>query len=272
MDKYLITKTLGEGAFGRVLLATNKASNETVAIKVRFLGHLPTKKIPKHHEKFCQHIKKNFPTWEEATQLRELKSLMKVRRSARAASHRLGAACLTPPSPPPPATLSPQVKNHKNIVKLSELVRENQQLYFIFEFVSSNLYEEITSRRGTGFTEAEIHHVMYQLLDGLAHMHKHGFFHRDIKPENLLCDAAGANLRIADFGGLVWSVKRFGWLVKRLGGWRLLARPAACWPSRCSNCPLRAAHEPATCHNPAQRSAPTRPDRSTDRPTDRLAD
>ena len=23
----------------------------------------------------------------------------------------------------------------------------------------------------------------FQVLDGLAHMHKHGFFHRDIKPE-----------------------------------------------------------------------------------------
>lgn len=27
---------------------------------------------------------------------------------------------------------------------------------------------------------------IYQILSGLAHMHKNGFFHRDMKPENLL--------------------------------------------------------------------------------------
>ena len=39
-----------------------------------------------------------------------------------------------------------------------------------------------------------------QLIDGLAHMHKFGFFHRDIKPENLLCNTDGTDLKIADFG------------------------------------------------------------------------
>ncbi len=41
--------------------------------------------------------------------------------------------------------------------------------------------------------------MMYQVLQGLAFMHKHGFFHRDMKPENLLC--MGPDLiKIADFG------------------------------------------------------------------------
>lgn len=40
---------------------------------------------------------------------------------------------------------------------------------------------------------------MYQILQGLAFIHKHGFFHRDLKPENLLC--MGPELvKIADFG------------------------------------------------------------------------
>ena len=38
-----------------------------------------------------------------------------------------------------------------------------------------------------------------QVLQGLAFMHKHGYFHRDMKPENLLC--MGPDLvKIADFG------------------------------------------------------------------------
>ncbi len=33
---------------------------------------------------------------------------------------------------------------------------------------------------------------------GLAYLHKHGFFHRDMKPENLL--ASKDQVKIADFG------------------------------------------------------------------------
>lgn len=40
---------------------------------------------------------------------------------------------------------------------------------------------------------------MYQILQGLNFMHKHGFFHRDIKPENLLCNGPEL-IKIADFG------------------------------------------------------------------------
>lgn len=46
--------------------------------------------------------------------------------------------------------------------------------------------------------EARIRNVMYQILQGLAYMHKHGFFHRDMKPENLLVN--GDVVKLADFG------------------------------------------------------------------------
>jgi serine/threonine protein kinase len=37
-------------------------------------------------------------------------------------------------------------------------------------------------------------------MEGLAFIHKHGFFHRDLKPENLLYQQATDTLKIADFG------------------------------------------------------------------------
>jgi len=49
------------------------------------------------------------------------------------------------------------------------------------------------------FPEVQIKSIMFQTLQGLAYMHKHGFFHRDLKPENLLLDFDNT-LKIVDFG------------------------------------------------------------------------
>lgn len=88
--------------------------------------------------------------------------------------------------------------NHANVVKLKEVIRENDHLYFIFEYMKENLYQLIKERNKL-FPESAIRNIMYQILQGLAFIHKHGFFHRDLKPENLLC--MGPELiKIADFG------------------------------------------------------------------------
>lgn len=48
---------------------------------------------------------------------------------------------------------------------------------------------------------------MYQLLRGMAFMHKHGIMHRDLKPQNLLVDPENEVLKIADLGlGRVFSM------------------------------------------------------------------
>ncbi|GBG28895.1 Protein kinase [Hondaea fermentalgiana] len=110
-------------------------------------------------------MKKAFRTWEECMNLREVMSLKKL--------------------------------NHPNIVKLKEVIRENDELFFVFEHMSENLYETMKARTKM-MPEASIRNCIYQILQGLAFMHKHGFFHRDIKPENLLC--RGEAVKIADFG------------------------------------------------------------------------
>uniref|UniRef100_A0A2K6QH74 Male germ cell associated kinase n=1 Tax=Rhinopithecus roxellana TaxID=61622 RepID=A0A2K6QH74_RHIRO len=59
--------------------------------------------------------------------------------------------------------------------------------------------ELVAIKRNKLFPESVIRNIMYQILQGLAFIHKHGFFHRDMKPENLLC--MGPELvKIADFG------------------------------------------------------------------------
>ncbi|KAL2659102.1 hypothetical protein AAZX31_03G077900 [Glycine max] len=72
--------------------------------------------------------------------------------------------------------------NHPNIIKLKE---------------DCNLYQLIKEREKP-FSEEEIRCFMRQVLQGLSHMHKKGFFHRDLKPENML--VTNDVLKIADFG------------------------------------------------------------------------
>lgn len=110
-------------------------------------------------------MKKKFFSWQECLQLREIQSLKKLKNPF--------------------------------IVQLKEVVRENDELFLIFEYMDTNLYQ-FSKERSTHFGESTIQRIMRQVFQGLAFMHKHGFFHRDIKPENLLIK--GDVCKIADFG------------------------------------------------------------------------
>jgi serine/threonine protein kinase len=67
----------------------------------------------------------------------------------------------------------------------------------IFEHMECNLYELMKDRKKY-FPESQLRNHMYQILQGLNFMHKHGYFHRDMKPENVLVSKDVT--KIADFG------------------------------------------------------------------------
>lgn len=108
MDRYKVVKTIGDGTFGSVAKAINKATNETVAIKK---------------------MKKKFYSWDEAMTLREIKSLRKM--------------------------------NHQNIIKLKEVIRVNDDLYFVFEFMDLNVYE-VMKDRNKPIPEDKVKSIMFQ--------------------------------------------------------------------------------------------------------------
>jgi len=144
MNRYKVTKVLGDGTYGSVLRAQNKSTGETVAIKK---------------------MKQKYYSWEECMKLREISSLRKL--------------------------------IHPNIVKLKEVIRENDELHLVFEFLDANLYEFMKSRVRP-LPESKVRNIMFQVMQSMHHVHKQGYFHRDMKPENLL--VSGDTVKLADFG------------------------------------------------------------------------
>lgn len=53
--------------------------------------------------------------------------------------------------------------SHANIIKLKEVIRENDILYFVFEHMKENLYQLIKERE-THFPEGTIRNIMFQVI------------------------------------------------------------------------------------------------------------
>ena len=103
-------------------------------------------------------MKQKFFNWEDCINLREVQVLRKL-------------------------------NNHPNIIKLREVIREHNQLFFVFECMDSDLLsvmKEHAMSGQSGLPQAKIRNIMYQVLQAVAWMHKLGYMHRDLKPENLL--------------------------------------------------------------------------------------
>jgi len=128
--------------------------------------------VAKARNKFTNEIvaikrmKAQFASWEDAMKLREVKSLRKL--------------------------------NHHNIVKLKEVVRQQDNLFFVFEFMEKNLYE-LVSKSVSAPSEHDIRCMVFDSLQGIQACHKNGYFHRDLKPENLLINSNQV-VKLADFG------------------------------------------------------------------------
>ena len=149
MNRFKTLYVIGEGSFGIVYLAQENSSNNLVAIKK---------------------MKRKYNSWEECMNLREVRSLRKIR--------------------------------HQNIIKLREVFREENQLHLVFDYLETNLFKFYSSKykeKSSTTPEIFIKKTILQTLQGLVHLHEKGFFHRDLKPENLLINNDGS-LKIADFG------------------------------------------------------------------------
>ena len=86
-------------------------------------------------------MKQKYYNWEDAMKLREVQSLKKL--------------------------------SHNNVVKLKEVIRENDTLYFVFEYMKENLYQLMKERfenyGDKTFPEHLIRKMMFQVYKGVAY-------------------------------------------------------------------------------------------------------
>ena len=114
MNRYETIKVLGDGTYGQVFLARNKETQELLAVKK---------------------MKKKYYDWNEALNLREVRSLRKFA--------------------------------HVNVIKLREVVREKDYLYLMFDYMKENLYE-MTKGRKRYLPETHVRNMTFQILTGLG--------------------------------------------------------------------------------------------------------
>lgn len=165
MEAYETLRKIGDGTFGTVYLCRRRHQHQ--ASETADAAETDAHQRQDDDLVAIKKMKKRYYNWDECMQLREIKALKKL--------------C------------------HTNIISLKEVIREENNLYLVFEHMEANLYQLIREQIDL-FPESAIKRIVLQVVQGLAYIHRNGFFHRDIKPENLLCRGGASLIKIADFG------------------------------------------------------------------------
>ena len=74
-------------------------------------------------------------------------------------------------------------------------------MHLVFEFVSGSLLNHMRKEGddSNALSETQVRNLIYQLLQGLIHLHERSIAHRDLKPENVLLDR-NYTVKICDLG------------------------------------------------------------------------
>jgi CTD kinase subunit alpha len=110
-----------------------------------------------------------------------------------------------------PVTAMREVKllqslNHANIVKLREVMVEQNDCYMVFEYLSHDL-TGLLNHPTFKLEQSHKKDLAKQLFEGLDYLHRRGVLHRDIKAANILVSNTG-QLKLADFGLARFYAKR----------------------------------------------------------------
>eukprot|EP01103_Thecamoeba_quadrilineata_P018500 TRINITY_DN705_c1_g2_i1.p1 TRINITY_DN705_c1_g2~~TRINITY_DN705_c1_g2_i1.p1 ORF type:complete len:1406 (-),score=421.12 TRINITY_DN705_c1_g2_i1:138-4355(-) len=92
---------------------------------------------------------------------------------------------------------------HPNIVKICGSYIKGRELFIAMELCEGGTVTDIIKFQKAPLKEDELASVVYEILKGLAYLHKKSIIHRDIKGGNVLLTGTGC-VKLVDFGVSAW--------------------------------------------------------------------
>ena len=86
---------------------------------------------------------------------------------------------------------------HPNIVSVHEVLREEKDVFIVFEYIEGGTLGDLISRQGR-LKPAECLQVAKPVCEALDHAHAQGVIHRDLKPANIMIEKGV--VKVMDFG------------------------------------------------------------------------
>ncbi|PSM51189.1 serine/threonine protein kinase [Chroococcidiopsis sp. CCALA 051] len=101
---------------------------------------------------------------------------------------------------------------HPQVPQFRATFEEDRRLFLVQDYVAGKTYRTLLDEyqaNGQTFSEAEVFHLLKQLLPVLAHIHARGIIHRDISPDNIILRESDAKPVLIDFGVVKELATRF---------------------------------------------------------------
>ena len=88
--------------------------------------------------------------------------------------------------------------SHPNIIKVTDLVDEEDTVAFVMEYIQGETLKEYVDRKGV-LPNEEVKSIFSQMLEAVSYVHEQNLVHRDIKPSNFMIDIKG-KVKLMDCG------------------------------------------------------------------------
>ncbi|KAF8213565.1 kinase-like domain-containing protein, partial [Mycena galopus ATCC 62051] len=93
------------------------------------------------------------------------------------------------------------VSDHPRVITFHRHFFTDEFVFVVLELCTGgDLFDAMVDKKLFRGNPTRIKKAFGELLDAVEFIHRNSVYHRDIKPENILCNSAGTDLRLADFG------------------------------------------------------------------------
>lgn len=91
--------------------------------------------------------------------------------------------------------------NHPNVLKYYEGFEDEENVYYVMNFLNGETLSDSLKRRGQ-IQEAEVTNLMRQAFEAVNYLHSHRVMHRDVKLENFMyaTNSTDSKIVLIDFG------------------------------------------------------------------------